>query len=532
MMRYKILLLAVCFAITHLSAQGLSAGTAIADILGEDEARTDQAVRYLGEACNDSTFRFIDAATGGRLYAYREQALELREDGSYYMLFPVYAPAGNIKKEELKQVKLSRKHKMALNSLMPFVHLTSPSAAKRTEAYRQIATRQDPKSVEYLRTALSAEKDPQALAAARSALHSLLLFNGTETEQQEAIAYFGNQPGHDAHQLLRSYIEKENISPENKSAANKTVAHWDNTERNNHIYQNIFSGLSLGSILVLVALGLSIIYGLAGIINMSHGEFLMIGAYTTYCIQQLFAAYLPEAAFDWAFFLSLPLSFVVTGFFGLVIERLVIRHLYNRPLESLLATWGISLILIQLARSIFGDLTTVKAPAILSGGWTLADGLMLPYNRLFIIALTLIIFSAVFLLFKKSRLGIKIRAATQNRNMSACVGISTKKIDMMTFMLGSGLAGVAGCAITLIGNVVPDMGQTYIVDSFLVVVTGGVGKLAGCVASGLGIGVLSKAFEAGFEAVYGKVFLLLLIIIFLQYRPKGLFPDKGRIGDD
>jgi urea transport system permease protein len=296
--------------------------------------------------------------------------------------------------------------------------------------------------------------------------------------------------------------------------------------------QDIFSGISLGSILVLVALGLSIIYGLAGVINMSHGEFIMIGAYSAYCVQQLFIQYLPAAWAEAAFFAALPVSFIVAALFGLMIERLVIRHLYSRPLESLLATWGISLILIQLARTIFGDLTSVKAPAALSGGIELADGLILPYNRLFIIALSIVMFLFTYLLFQKTRLGVKIRAVTQNRTMSACVGISTKHIDMLTFMLGSGLAGIAGCAITLIGNIVPNMGQTYIVDSFLVVVTGGVGKLAGCVASGLGIGVFSKIFEINFEAVYGKVLMLALIIIFLQYRPKGLFPDKGRIGDD
>jgi urea transport system permease protein len=298
------------------------------------------------------------------------------------------------------------------------------------------------------------------------------------------------------------------------------------------IYQNIFSGISLGSILILVALGLNIIYGLAGIINMSHGEFIMIGAYTTYCMQQIFIACMPQSWFNLAFYFALPAAFIVAGLFGLVIERLVIRHLYNRPLESLLATWGISLILIQLARNIFGDLTSVKAPALLTGGMEVAEGLILPYNRLFIIAFGAVVFVLVYLVFKKTRLGVKIRAVTQNRNMSACVGISTEQIDMVTFMLGSGLAGIAGWAITLIGNIVPNMGQTYIVDSFLVVVTGGVGKLVGCVVSGLGIGIFSKVFEIGFEAVYGKVLILILIIVFLQYKPKGLFPDRGRIGDD
>lgn len=299
------------------------------------------------------------------------------------------------------------------------------------------------------------------------------------------------------------------------------------------IIQNIFSGLSLGSILILVALGLSIIYGLAGIINMSHGEFVMVGAYTTYCIQQLFIAFLPPTWIDIAFFVSLPISFFSSALVGLIIERLIIRHLYNRPLESLLATWGISLILIQVARNIFGDLTSIKTPVILSGGFEIIEGqLILPYNRLFIMLVSVVILILVYILFQKTRLGIQIRSVTQNRNISACVGISTQKIDMITFMLGSGLAGIAGCAITLIGNIVPNMGQTYIVDSFLVVVVGGIGKLLGCVVSGLGIGIFSKIFEIRFEAVYGKVLILVLIIIFLQYKPKGFFPEKGRIEDN
>jgi urea transport system permease protein len=296
--------------------------------------------------------------------------------------------------------------------------------------------------------------------------------------------------------------------------------------------QDLFSGLSLGSILVLVALGLSIIYGLAGVINMSHGEFIMIGAYSAYCVQQLFAGFLPAAWGQAAFFVSLPVSFGIAAAFGLVVEWLVIRHLYHRPLESLLATWGISLILIQLARTVFGDLTSVKAPAALSGGIEVATGVILPYNRLFILGLSILMCFLTYLLFQRTRLGLKIRAVTQNRNMSACLGISTQAIDRLTFALGSGLAGIAGCALTLIGNIVPNMGQTYIVDSFLVVVTGGVGKLAGCIASGLGIGLFSKFFEIHFEAVYGKVCMLILIVVFLQYRPKGLFPDKGRIGDE
>ena len=296
--------------------------------------------------------------------------------------------------------------------------------------------------------------------------------------------------------------------------------------------QNIFSGLSLGSILILVSLGLSIVYGLAGIINMAHGEFLMIGAYTTYSMECLFSNVLHVHNGNAFFIASLPASFLVAGAAGLLLERLVIRKLYSKPLESLLATWGVSLILIQTARTLFGDLTAVKMPPILAGGWAITPDLTLPYNRIFIIGLTALTLAAMYWTLQRTRLGLQIRSVTQNRPMSACLGINTRRIDAMTFFIGSGLAGLAGCAMTLIGNVVPDMGQTYIVDSFLVVVTGGVGKLAGTIVAGLGIGMFSKVLEAFFEAVYGKVLILLLIMLFLQFKPKGLFPDKGRMAED
>jgi urea transport system permease protein len=294
------------------------------------------------------------------------------------------------------------------------------------------------------------------------------------------------------------------------------------------VIQTAFVGISLGSVLVLVALGLAIIYGQMGVINMAHGEFMMIGAYTTYVIQNLFVA----AGTGWSdlfFPASLPFAFLVAGCIGLAIEALVIRHLYGRPLESLLATWGISLILIPSARSLFGDLTAVKLPQLLSGGLSVAPQVVLPYNRLFIIALTGAIVASMYWGLNRTRFGLKIRAVTQNRDMSACTGISVRKIDSLTFFIGAGIAGVAGWAMTLIGNVVPNMGQTYIVDAFLVVVTGGVGNLLGTISAGLGIGVINKVLEPIFQAVYAKVIILGLIILFLQSRPTGIFPMRGRM---
>ncbi len=529
-MRHKILATALSLMIgCQLFAQSrMSVSTAISDILGGDKELASEACAFLSTDRTDSTLLFAKVALDGRLYAAGEVAVEKSERGDYKALFGGAA----VDKSGLKAIKLSRKDRRALASLGVFVNLKSPDAEVRAKAYQDVAGIKDVSSISILETAIKSESDEKSIKAAKVALYKLYFSMGDDEQQHVALEHVDEERDMDFSILIEEYLLREDISNTNRSAAKTLSKYFNMVIRNNNLYQNLFSGLSLGSILILVSLGLSIVYGLAGIINMSHGEFLMIGAYTTYCVQQLFERFLPESIFDLSFFVSLPLSFVVAALFGLVVERLVLRHLYSRPLESMLATLGISLILIQLARSIFGDLTTVKAPAILSGGISLGSGLILPYNRLFIIALTIVIFIGVYMLFQRTKLGVRIRAVTQNRNMSACVGISTKKIDMITFMLGSGLAGIAGCAITLIGNVVPNMGQTYIVDSFLVVVTGGVGKLAGCAVSGLGIGVLSKFFEAGFEAVYGKVMILLLIIIFLQYRPKGLFADKGRIGDD
>jgi urea transport system permease protein len=287
----------------------------------------------------------------------------------------------------------------------------------------------------------------------------------------------------------------------------------------------------LSSILLMMSLGLAIVFGLMGVINMAHGELMMVGAYATYIAQELFKSYLSPTLFDYYFFFALPLSFLSAGVCGLALEATVIRFLYGRPLETMLATWGVSLVMIQGARVYFGDLTSVVAPSWLSGGMQAMVGVYLPYNRLFIIWLSILCVVGIYLLLFRSGLGLRVRAVTQNRNMSACLGIPTRKVDAYTFAFGSGLAGIAGCALTLVGNVEPGLGQNYIVDSFMVVVTGGVGKLAGTIVAAMGIGGLNKLLEPSFGAVYGKVLILVFVILFLQWRPSGLFAMKGRNAD-
>ncbi len=291
----------------------------------------------------------------------------------------------------------------------------------------------------------------------------------------------------------------------------------------------VFTGISLGSILLLVALGLAITYGLMGVINMAHGELMMIGAYATYLVQNLFRQWLPPSLFDWYIVLAIPASFAVAALVGAVLERTVIRWLYGRPLETLLATWGISLVLMQGVRTLFGaQNVAVENPSWLSGGVQVMSNLILPYNRLAIIAFAFLVLAGVTLMINRTRLGLFVRGVTQNRRMAACVGINTARIDTYAFSLGAGIAGLAGCALSQVGNVGPDLGQSYIVDAFMVVVTGGVGQLAGTVYAALGLGILNKFLEGFAGAVLAKIMVLVCIVVFIQKRPQGLFAMKGR----
>lgn len=538
---WLVILLAIGMAHGAIAQQTDSISIQVAAVLNppNDTARS-QALRYLAAQKDPATFPLLAAINDKKLYTLDGKPVTTgegetsagKEVFTVFYLYPQNTPAATkLPAEQLQKVEISRSERLILNVVLPYLNLTSHDPQKRIMAYGQLVGATDTGKIALLEKALRQETDPGARTAGREVLFQLKL-NETASEHQ-AKAYIDSLDqnwGENVGLILKDYAEKGNLVSARAYAAEK-VKSLESLQGRIEKAQNLFSGVSLGSILILIALGLAIVYGLAGIINMAHGEFLMIGAYTTFCMQSLFIETLGVKS-DLYFWVSLPASFVVAGVFGLVLERLVIRHLYARPLESLLATWGVSLIMVQTARSIFGDLTAVKAPAFLAGGWQLMPHLVLPFNRLFIIGLTVAVVSLTYLMLYRSRLGIRIRAVTQNRTMSACLGVETRRVDAITFFLGSGLAGLAGCAMTLIGNVVPDMGQTYIVDSFLVVVTGGVGKIAGAIVSGLGIGFLTKVLESFYEAVYGKVLILALIVLFLQFKPRGLFPDKGRIVED
>ncbi|MCR8657601.1 urea ABC transporter permease subunit UrtB [Paenibacillus endoradicis] len=291
----------------------------------------------------------------------------------------------------------------------------------------------------------------------------------------------------------------------------------------------LFNGISVSSILLLIALGLAITFGLMNVINMAHGEFIMIGAYATYVTQQIFSAIFPASLFGYYFLISIPIAFFIAFIFGYVLEISLIRFLYGRPLDSLLATWGVGLVLQQLARSIFGaPNVAVVSPEWLNGGLEVMNGIFLPYKRLFIIALVTVVLVAMYLFIYRSNAGRRMRAVMQNREMAACLGVSTRRVDSVTFAIGSGIAGIAGCAITLLGSIGPSLGTYYIIDAFMVVVLGGVGKLIGSVVGAFGIGITGTFFEYWTNASIGKVLVFIVIIAFLQWKPKGLVAMRTR----
>ena len=328
--------------------------------------------------------------------------------------------------------------------------------------------------------------------------------------------------------LVEQALTQSNLNPELKAvlldAKSQIKARIQASEWAGHV----FSGFSTASILLLAALGLAITYGLLGVINMAHGELIMIGAYTTYVVQSLFKTYLGSYV-DWYLIAAIPAAFLVSALIGMLIERTVIRPLYGRQLETLLATFGVSLILMQLVRMVFGAQNVeVSNISWLSGGIALTPSLMLPYNRIAIIGFTIAVLLLLVYLLNKTRFGLFVRAVTQNRQMARAVGIRSSRIDMLAFGLGSGLAGLAGCALAQVGNVGPDLGQNYIIDAFLVVVVGGVGQVWGAVLAALGLGISGTVLEIGMGAVLAKIILLVLVILFIQKRPQGLFAIKGR----
>lgn len=454
---------------------------------------------------------------------------------------------------------LNNRLRTELESLISVFKLLSPERDQRAAAVRALIEAPESASLALVNQARDAEQDP-ALKGALQTLWGLVAFTQAPAEDLAtriaALQALGESPADEARQALRGIIDTLQAQAADGSldSTRGSASANDPKAQDNHAtllhearmalkrlesrraradwLNTTFSGLSLGSVLLLAALGLAITYGLIGVINMAHGEFLMLGAYATFVVQGVVQSLAP-ALQDYYLLAAIPVSFMVSAGFGLLIEALVLRHLYGRPLETLLATFGLSLLMMQGVRVLFGAQNVqVANPSWMSGAWSplqdVLPGLMLPLNRMLILGFSLAILALTWVVLNKTRLGLFVRATTQNRRMAACVGVKTRRVDSYAFGFGTGIAGLGGCALSQIGNVGPDLGQAYIIDSFMVVVLGGVGQLAGTVAGAFGLGLLSKFTEPAIGAVLTKIAVLVLIILFIQKRPQGMFALKGR----
>jgi len=458
----------------------------------------------------------LQALAAGELQTSGERVLITRSDESVDVL-----TGAKVSLSERDDVIANNRVRGAVGGALAALRLASPDAGERLAGAKTLAEGADPGMLPLIRNILEKEKHDEIRALLELTAASLELKAGSKDVRLAAIRTLGLS-NHKALLLEAAADPDEDIRRE----ARKSLRAVDSRLALGEWLGLAFAGVSLGSILLLAALGLAITYGLMGVINMAHGELIMIGAYTTYVVQGLFRN---SPFFDWYLLAAVPAAFLVCGLVGMALERSVIRWLYGRPLETLLATWGISLVLIQAVRTLFGAQNVqVENPAFMSGGIQMLSNVVLPWNRIVIIAFAVSILLLVWALLSRTRLGLYIRGVTQNRAMAACVGVPTGRVDMWAFGLGSGIAGLAGCALSQIGNVGPDLGQGYIVDSFLVVVFGGVGQLAGTVYAALMLGFANKLLENWSGAVLAKIAVLVFIIVFIQRRPQGLFALKGR----
>jgi urea transport system permease protein len=435
---------------------------------------------------------------------------------------------------DLEELTVNNRLRRELDSAINALRLASPDVAVRMAAAKALAGEADGVALPAIKAALVRERDPDIRASLALSSASIELAGGDPDVRIAAVRTLAESDQEATRALLQGLLARQGnrfVEPDEalRAEAAKSLRVVASRLARGDLVARVFSGISLGSVLLLAALGLAITYGLMGVINMAHGELMMIGAYATYVVQGFFRTHAP-GLFDGYLVLAVPVAFVVSAAVGTVLERTVIRHLYGRPLETLLATWGLSLILIQAVRTVFGAQNVqVENPGWMAGGVEVMTGIVLPWSRIVIAGFAGAVLLSIWLLLTHTRLGLFVRSVTQNRAMAGALGVPTARVDMLAFGLGSGLAGLAGCALSQIGNVGPDLGQSYIVDSFMVVVLGGVGQLAGTVSAALGLGVVNKFLEAWSGAVLAKIAVLAFIILFIQKRPQGLFAFKGRM---
>jgi len=504
------------------NAHALTVDEALGMAVGESDARIEALAKAVAQG-DDKTAVYLQDLADDAVKVAAGKVLVVRDGKG---IDPVTGQSAEVP-PEAEDVMLNNRLRGEIDTALAALKLFSSDIALRKLAALALLKEPDASRLPVLDKALAAEKDAAVRALIQQAKAAVMLTGDkaedrlqaartlSESGQPEVLLLINQQLGNEQDAAVQSAL---------KLAVSKVQ---DNLRWGDRLGQ-LFTGASLGSILLLVALGLAITYGLMGVINMAHGELMMIGAYATYLVQVGFRNYLP-GAFDFYLLAAMPVAFFTSALVGALLERSILKHLYGRPLETLLATWGISLMLMQAVRSLFGAQNVgVENPSWMSGSLALLPNLQLPWNRLLIIGFAAAVLLGMTLLIARTRLGLFVRGVTQNRPMASCMGINTARIDTYAFALGSGIAGLAGCALSQIGNVGPDLGQSYIVDSFMVVVLGGVGQLAGTVYAALGLGLVNKLLEGWTGAVLAKIAVLVFIIVFIQKRPQGIFAMKGR----
>jgi len=522
---------ALVWALTSFVPSAAADLSGLVDALGRGSfADREKAIAALAAAGDGRAAPVLEALGAGDLYLRKgdDAVFVARKQGAAFTLLDPLSGAevATASAAEIERVKVNNRLRRAIEAALGTLTLMGPDPAVRRAAAEAVFKSRDPAAVAALDQALAAEIDDGVKMSLRQARAAALLgTDAPEAEKLAAIAVVAARGDRDALQLLQT-VHDASTGPVQAAA----LAGVHSIEQNLALWaagQNVWYGLSLGSVLLLAAIGLAITFGVMGVINMAHGEMVMLGAYTTYVVQEAIRNAAP-GLFDYSLAIALPLAFLVAGGVGLLIERGIIRWLYGRPLETLLATWGLSLVLQQAVRSLFGPSNReVGAPGWMSGAFEVGS-LTITYGRMWIVVFAFIVFVLLTLLLRKTGFGLHMRAVTQNRAMAGAMGIRTPWIDALTFALGSGIAGIAGVALSQIDNVSPNLGQGYIIDSFMVVVFGGVGNLWGTLVGALTLGIVNKFLEPYAGAVLGKILVLVFIILFIQKRPRGLFALKGR----
>jgi urea transport system permease protein len=519
-----LIVLLIAFAAPAFAA---SFEDSVAKFTTDDFSDTEDAIGEIAASGNPLAYPIISALQEGRLMVDTDAKKVYIKQPDGKAIDAATGAAVDSIPDSASAVNLNNRLRRTAEAALGGLTLLSPDVGTRISAAQSVFKSHEESNLATVDTALVKETNKTAKQALTEARAAILLFksDAAEADKLDAIATIKSRGDQDALGMLSDIGSDQPASVVKAAAAAVTaiqsrLAVWS-------AVQNAWYGLSLGSVLLLAAIGLAITFGVMGVINMAHGEMVMIGAYCTFVVQEVIRTRYP-GLFDYSLLIAVPLAFIVSGAIGILIERSIIRFLYGRPLETLLATWGLSLVLQQAVRTLFGPTNReVGNPSWMSGAFDLGQ-ITITYNRLWILCFTLAVFAILLLMLRFTALGLQMRAVTQNRRMAASMGIATSRVDALTFGLGSGIAGIAGVALSQIDNVSPNLGQSYIIDSFMVVVFGGVGNLWGTLVGAFSLGIANKFLEPVAGAVLGKIAILVLIILFIQKRPRGLFALKGR----